>query len=725
MQKKPQHYFKSRVFIRLFLSYAVLIFAFLALYAGWYVYTYQKDYAEAQQQAMRQKAAALGTLMDQQLITAQQQCAAVNNSENCRDIFQSVYVEKKAVDAMQLYKAINEIKRVKGASSNMNIYSLVLTFQGDSRAFTPGAVIPTGGSARMLAQHPWIGVNSVAELTGLSGGTNVIINKEFFIYADNYTAFSATSPKGTVMVLFDRSSLASMVWSALGDAAGMRILWAGEDVFQLGTETALVFPSASLVLPDLTYQVFAQPGMLQPSGLLMDAMLPLVVIALMGVIFLCVTYRVAKHYYQPIGHIGQMIERTDQSRNEIDSIMDGIRSLIGERNGYREKMITISPYARQGMLHSMLNGKMRNERLEVLIDEQFVELSKMYFTLGIINVGNVGRGEVTPQQYRDAQELISHVAQEMSTDECTVVCCMRSLQELFVIANSNEETELEPLFYQMYDRVVEVLDNASLAVTIGVSARERDLERLPEACRSAERALEQMLTGGRSSVYFDDAGADQGSGGYYFPKDALKRMIKGVREGSAQELNALLDDIYQRNVREMELSPAEMRLMLDELHLTVRNALQEVFELSTTHVRVERIREAATVDEIFNYYRQVLDMALAESGKQLIHDSANELEAEICAYLEANLFSPELSLNGMADRFGVSTKMIGLVCKKHYGQTFLSYVRNRQIHHAVELLQTTDLLLEDIAQQCGFTNLLTFRRNFKAVMNMNPSDFRR
>ena len=35
------------------------------------------------------------------------------------------------------------------------------------------------------------------------------------------------------------------------------------------------------------------------------------------------------------------------------------------------------------------------------------------------------------------------------------------------------------------------------------------------------------------------------------------------------------------------------------------------------------------------------------------------------------------------------------------------------------------MTLEDIAQRCGFTNVLTFRRNFKAVMNMNPSDFRK
>ncbi|MBR2854645.1 MAG: AraC family transcriptional regulator, partial [Clostridia bacterium] len=40
-------------------------------------------------------------------------------------------------------------------------------------------------------------------------------------------------------------------------------------------------------------------------------------------------------------------------------------------------------------------------------------------------------------------------------------------------------------------------------------------------------------------------------------------------------------------------------------------------------------------------------------------------------------------------------------------------------------LQTTDLSLEEISERCGFTNLLTFRRNFKATMGINPSDYRK
>ena len=89
------------------------------------------------------------------------------------------------------------------------------------------------------------------------------------------------------------------------------------------------------------------------------------------------------------------------------------------------------------------------------------------------------------------------------------------------------------------------------------------------------------------------------------------------------------------------------------------------------------------------------------------------------------MLNPDLSLTAVADHFGVSSKMIGTVCKNRFGKTYLQYVRDCQIQRAAELLQTTDLPLETIAEQCGFTNLLTFRRNFKATMNTNPSDYRK
>ena len=164
--------------------------------------------------------------------------------------------------------------------------------------------------------------------------------------------------------------------------------------------------------------------------------------------------------------------------------------------------------------------------------------------------------------------------------------------------------------------------------------------------------------------------------------------------------------------------------MADELYWTIRKALRGAFDLSTTHVRMEPIRDAATMEEIFAYYRQVFAASLREAATLEEEENGNNLEEEICAYMEAHLYEPGLSLNSVADQFGVSTKMVGLICRKRYGQTFLNYVRDRQIHRAAEMLKETDMSLEEISSQCGFANILTFRRNFRAVMGVNPSEYR-
>ena len=154
-----------------------------------------------------------------------------------------------------------------------------------------------------------------------------------------------------------------------------------------------------------------------------------------------------------------------------------------------------------------------------------------------------------------------------------------------------------------------------------------------------------------------------------------------------------------------------------------------IMAASSDEVRRDALRNAAELlrerkEEIFAYYRQVFAACLEEAPTGEAEEKEKNLEEEICRYLEEHLYDPELSLNSVADQFGVSTKMIGLICRKKYNQTFLNYVRDRQIQHATEMLRDTDLSLEEIARQCGFANILTFRRNFKAVTGVNPSEYR-
>lgn len=723
MQKKEKTYFHSKVFIRLFLSYVLIIIAFLTLYTVMYLFSYSSYHRSIVEREMQQKTAAWATQMDQQLLAAQSVCAAVNTSESSREVLYTAYAQGQTIDSMQLYKMLNELKRIKGSSANMHVYNLMLSLNGDDKIYTGGSVISVEGEGRLLDQYPYIGVTTASVLLGVKSSASMMVNKPFLIYADDYTPNGSTA-KGTVLVLLEQSGLRSMTGEALLGVAGACLVRNGEQFFSYGDRQGEAFSAQSMVIPGLEYRVYADESVF---ALPVNASLvtPVMIMGLLGFAFVAVTYRLSKRYYQPIDNIGQMIEQGGDGGSggdEIDEILEGVRSLIGERNGYRERMITISPYARRGMLHSLLSGNVKHQHLEVLTNEQFIGLRKAYFMLAVVNVAG---SEVTMQQYHDAQELIVHACREMSTDEYTVVCCAKNPQNLFVIVNSDNDENMEALFYKLHQRCIEALDDRRYAVTIGVSRLENDLEALRDACADAEQALEQMLTGGRSSVYFYETAQVKEGKPYFFPKDAQKRIIRGLKEGNLSDLEAMLEEIYTRNVKEAELPMAEIRMMVDELHFTIRNALREMSDLSTTHIQIERIREAATIEEIFTYYRTVFATSLSQRESLSGAGEERKLGQEIRVYILAHCCDPDLSLNSVADHFGVSTKMIGLICKDTFGKTYLQYVRDLQIQRAVGLLQTTDATLEEIAQQCGFANLLTFRRNFKAVMGMNPSDYRK
>jgi transcriptional regulator GlxA family with amidase domain len=51
-------------------------------------------------------------------------------------------------------------------------------------------------------------------------------------------------------------------------------------------------------------------------------------------------------------------------------------------------------------------------------------------------------------------------------------------------------------------------------------------------------------------------------------------------------------------------------------------------------------------------------------------------------------------------------------------------VSGKRIQRAKELIISTDEDLETIAEKCGYTNAMTFRRNFKEMTGLIPSRFR-
>ena len=145
------------------------------------------------------------------------------------------------------------------------------------------------------------------------------------------------------------------------------------------------------------------------------------------------------------------------------------------------------------------------------------------------------------RKYQDLQALILSTCRNWNEEDIQVVAVPENLQHVFVIAASDEKEVFEDFFWRLFSTIKENVGDENTVLTIGVSRRESDLDRLGEACREAQRSLGQMLTGGRGTVYFPEETEDSAPG-YTFPKDAQKQMTRLLKERDLEGLNALLDD---------------------------------------------------------------------------------------------------------------------------------------------------------------------------------------
>lgn len=96
---------------------------------------------------------------------------------------------------------------------------------------------------------------------------------------------------------------------------------------------------------------------------------------------------------------------------------------------------------------------------------------------------------------------------------------------------------------------------------------------------------------------------------------------------------------------------------------------------------------------------------------------------EIQNYVQAN-YQKQLSLNDLAQKLYLSNAYLSKYIKKHFGLSFLEYVNNIRLFHAVDELVYSEKKITRIALDNGFPTTAAFNKAFKEIYNMTPSAYR-
>jgi len=106
------------------------------------------------------------------------------------------------------------------------------------------------------------------------------------------------------------------------------------------------------------------------------------------------------------------------------------------------------------------------------------------------------------------------------------------------------------------------------------------------------------------------------------------------------------------------------------------------------------------------------------------HENTNNRLLEIKDYINNNYYQ-EISLKDLASRLFLSISYLSKYFKNQFGMTFLQYINEVRLEHALSDIRYTGKPISRIASQVGFSNLRTFNKVFQEKYNLTPAAYRR
>ncbi|MGG1674918.1 response regulator [Neobacillus sp. NRS-1170] len=167
---------------------------------------------------------------------------------------------------------------------------------------------------------------------------------------------------------------------------------------------------------------------------------------------------------------------------------------------------------------------------------------------------------------------------------------------------------------------------------------------------------------------------------------------------------------------------SEFEYAQEALRLGVINYLLKPISKKALIEAVEGAVQAVEKQERAGMIEKVVDQKLMNVNAQ---NPSNRVPIrEAIDYINNNIKN-ELTQKEVADHVHLNPSYLSVLFKEHVKLTFSEYVTRRRIQRAKELLISTNLPINDIAEESGYKTAKYFIKIFKELEGMTPSAYRK
>lgn len=200
--------------------------------------------------------------------------------------------------------------------------------------------------------------------------------------------------------------------------------------------------------------------------------------------------------------------------------------------------------------------------------------------------------------------------------------------------------------------------------------------------------------------------------GLFQPIDLYNLLLSGSDENLKAYMTRLLARYEEASI--MRSRRANM------LYSEIIDVYESV--LMVLHANIP-LREAMPDSRYAEVSAYLLETALTIRRMASQHDTTGQ--SDILAFIDENYCRSDLCLSLLADRFELSEAHVSRLIKASTGCPYSEYVETKRMKKAIELLNTTNMSINEISAALGYENQSTFFKAFKRSFQISPGNYRR
>lgn len=447
---------------------------------------------------------------------------------------------------------------------------------------------------------------------------------------------------------------------------------------------------------------------------------------------ICISIYLTRRNIRPIQETMITLRKVFQGelgtgKNEYDFLKNGVTKLINTHEEMKESMENQELLMASTFISRLLHGEISNTKeVDVLSDHLGIKLKGTKHAAAIIVLNRfpnvVNRESLIEQDVN--RVIIDNVINKYIGENCYTYILDADQIALLLNYDTDDDAGCKKITEDIFINVMkELYETFNINVNFGVGNLYEKITDLNLSFSEAKITLTAFneVNTGNSIIWYKDMKKE--SSGYYYPIELEMQLINMAKSGNKNGIERILEIIYNENFVHRRLTNYMEYNLFFDMRGTIIKTIGELNSKLDIKEIIASKYSTMDVKDIFDSMKTAYFQICHEAcNKKKSHNS--QLLDRLVEYIQSNYFSSEVSACKIAAEFNISESYFSQFFKEQMGETFSEYLEKMRIKRACDLLIGKDISVEDTAKLVGYNSAYTFRRAFKRVMGVLPTEYR-